>query len=226
MKYLCIADTSSLINLSGLRLASSSLHKWLWKEFEVRYSQVVLNEIRVQKQKMGSDKSRRRWDNYVWKYSAIPTCERVLFKPPLSRTVPSRKCKECKQTIWRTEQFCPDLADREDKGERHNCCITLNAVVEGKHSQAIFLTDDFSAISDYAGSFFSTFPICQTWSSLDFVLYLFLRHRRRKRIQLNEVEAVLRDVNAKCPGNASTKAGRLTTYYKKVHQINDVLNRI
>jgi len=227
MKYLCIADTSSLINLSKLELANSSLHEWLWKEFEVRYSKVVLNEIKSQKEKMGSDGSSQRWDNYVWEYSTISTCERALFKSPWSRTVFSRKCRECKQTIWKNEQFCPDLADRKDRGERHNCCITLNAVVEeGKHSQAIFLTDDSSAVSDYDGSFFSTFPICQIWTSLDFVLYLFLRHKRRMGIKLEVVKAVLRDVNARCPGNTQARARRLTSYYEKVRQINGVLDRI
>ncbi len=224
MKALCIVDTCSLINLSEVQLARRSLHRWLWQEFEVRYSVAVWEEINRQRHKMGQDASRRRWDRYVWDYPTISTCERALFAS-VPRRVEAGMCRRCRQPIWREQVFTPDL-DTEDRGERHNCCIALDIVRTGTYRQVIFLTDDQRAIPSYVTPVFETFPLGQIWSSLDFVLYLFVRHR--PRVSLDEVMAVLRDVNARgATDRESPKmTRRLTIYQNRARRIDRVLAQV
>lgn len=226
MKPVCVIDTCSLINLSNVQLAHRSLHRWLWTEFEVRFSEAVLKEIRNHKKDMGRDGSRRKWENYVWPYNTIPTCEKMLFSS-LTRRVEVGKCPCCHQAIWRDQRFEPDLDNPQDRGERHNCCISLSIVRDGNfRRQVIYMTDDQRAIRDYVRSVFDVFPFGTIWSSLDFVLYIFVRHW--PRIAFDEVLAALRDVNAKGVGGGQppTLARRLTVYNERAKHINRVLGQI
>ena len=226
MKPVCIADTSSLINLSDVQLARRSLHKWLWDEFEVRFSKAVLEEIGRHKKDMGRDGSRRQWEKHVWSYNTIRTCERTLFSS-LTRRVEVGRCRRCNQRIWREQRFKPDLDNPQDRGERHNCCVSLNIVRDGNfRRQVIYMTDDQRAIRDYVRPVFDVFPLGTIWSSLDFVLYVFVRHR--PRIAFDEVLTTLRDVNAKGVGGGQppTLVRRLTAYNERAKYINRVLAQI
>lgn len=226
MKALCIVDTCSLINWQEVELGKRTLYSWLRDEFEVQYSRAVWDEIRQHRHQIESRVIRRRGEDFVWEYSAISTCERALFTPFISRTVEAGICRQCGQTIWREQAFTPDLTDTRDRGERYNCCIALDIVRTGTYRQVVFLTDDRRAIQSYVTPVFETFPLGQIWTSLDFVLYLFMRHR--SRIPLNEVMDVLRDVNAQAAtGQESPKiARRLTIYQKKAQRIDCVLAQI
>jgi len=223
MKPVCIVDTCSLINLSDVQLARRSLHRWLWDEFEVRFSEAVLDEIRRHQRDMGRNR-RRDWGKYVYKYNTINTRERMLFSS-LTRLVEAGRCHRCNQTIWQEQSFEPDLDNPQDKGERHNCCVSLHIVRNGNfRRQVIYLTDDQRAVRDYVRPVFDVFPLGTIWSSLDFVLYIFVRHR--PRILLQTVLATLRDVNAKGVGsnNASSKlTRRLTVYQKRAEHIDRLL---
>lgn len=223
MKTLCIVDTCSLIYMSDVKLANKLLHKWLWDEFEVGYSQVVFDEINRHKMTMIGNERRRNWSNYVFSHPTIATSERTLFGSVLTRNIEAGTCKLCRQPIVGEQNFTPDLTQPEDKGERHNCCVALEAVVSRKYLRVIFITDDFRAQRDYIIPIFEKFPLGEIWSSLDFVTYLFLRYRNR--IPLDEALSVLRDVNAKNPigDNASKSARRLTSYQNKVTEIDRVL---
>lgn len=111
-------------------------------------------------------------------------------------------------------------------GERHNCCVALNAVLEGTHQQVIFLTDDHRAVRDYVTPVFQMFPLGQIWLSLDFVVYLFMRHRIR--IPQAAVNAALKDVSAITSADHSRDARgqqvrRLSEYYERVERIDRVL---
>lgn len=166
MKPVCIVDTCSLINLSGVQLARRSLHRWLWDECEVRYSKAVLKEIENNRGKMGSRESRRNWRRYLWPYGAITTCERTLFSS-FTRWVEAGQCRRCNQVIWQEQSLRPDLDNSQDRGERHNCCVSLNIVRDGNfRRQVIYLTDDQRAVRDYVRPVFDVFPLGTIWSSL------------------------------------------------------------
>lgn len=228
MKPLCVIDTCSLIYLSEIELAHRSLHRWLWDEFDVTYSEAVWDEIKRNARKMGQDASwiRRNGDEYVSSLSAITTYERALFGPPFYRTQQIRKCSRCKQPQFKRMKFNPDLTLDRDKGERHNCCVALSTVIAGEHRQVIFMTDDRRALRDYVEPVFDTFPLGHIWSSHDFVLYLFLRHK--KYISQGAAKNALRDVNAKAAHPTSSTQEwiqKLKSYRDKVARINKVLSR-
>lgn len=231
MKPLCIVDTYSLIYLSEITVARRSLHKWLWDEFNVAYSAAVWDEIQYHLAKMGRDGRvmKRGGHQYVWPLSAVVTFERILFAQPFEREVETGFCKQCRRPKFDKKPFLPNLGKEEDKGERHNCCVALDAVMGGNHRQMVFLTDDHNAIRDYAGPVFETFPIGCTWTSYDFVLYLFVRHR--KRITQEEVKNALWDIRANAIGPVaqSSKAEdqwnqRYWSYCRKIEKVYQVLN--
>lgn len=235
MKPLCIIDTCSLIYLSEITVANRSLHHWLWDEFKVVYSAAVWDEIQHHLASMGRDKKRvkRVGEKSVWSLPTIAACEQALFVQPFEREEETGFCKQCRRPFFDRRPFVPNLGTEEDKGERHNCCVALDAVMAGSHRQVIFLTDDRRAIRDYVAPVFEIFPLGHIWSSHDFVLYLFVRHRQR--FPRAEVEAVLRDVTAHAAGSGfadHTQAAqeqwmqRLGTYYRKVKKIELVLSQI
>lgn len=228
MNVLCVVDTCSLVYLRDTEFIRKQFHRWLWKEFEVRYSQAVWEEINRHLQKMGDTRSwlRRQGQRSRAELPAITTYERMLFAEPLSRKFRQSTCRVCNQTIWNKQTFEADLTSLEDQGERHNCCVALYAFTESSYSQIIFLTDDFRAVRDYADFVFQTFPMGQIWSSLDFAVHLFMKYRRRT--SLNEILDVLRDINAKATTGLGTdeQIRRLRMYEKRVERIDQLLARI
>lgn len=234
MKPLCIVDTNSLIYLSEITIRNRSLHRWLWDEFRVAYSRTVWDEIGRNLAKMGQDAKviKRDGDQHIWPLSTVVTYERTLFGQLMEREVEVGRCRKCGQPILRRQSFEPNLDVEKDRGERHNCCVALNAVMEGRYRQVIFLTDDYRAVRDYADPIFGTFPLGSIWTSYDFVLYLFVRHRQR--FPRAEVENVLRDVTAHAASSGFADhaqkaqqrwAQRLGAYYRKVERIEQVLSQ-
>jgi hypothetical protein len=234
MKPLCIVDTNSLIYLSEIAVGNRSLHRWLWDEFRVTYSQTVWNEIRHHFVKLGQDAKaiKRDGEQYVWPLPTIVTHERALFAQPFEREEEIGRCKQCRRPIFSQRPFFPNLNVEKDRGERHNCCVALDAVMGGRYRQVVFLTDDHKAVRDYASSVFQTFPLGSIWSSHDFILYLFVRHR--PRILQSEVKAALKDVTAHAAGSGFADhtqqaqqqwIQRLGAYYRKAEKIEQVLSQ-
>lgn len=224
-KSLCIVDTSSLINSSEVLLGGRTLDKWLWDEFEIKYSKTVLEEFQ---QGRSRGNSRRKLEEHVWQLSSISTYEWILFQS-LQREV-EYPCRRCLRVLSRKEFFAVDFDEERDRGERHNCCVALNAIKVGRYQQIIFLTEDFHAVRDYAKYFFDTFPLGNIWSLLDFIIYLFMRHYNR--IMLDDVENALRSANAQggislnsSEGLSEKKAQRLSAYFNKVHRIAEAFSQ-
>lgn len=234
MKPLCIVDNSSLINLHDITVSNRSLHCWLWDEFNVTYSEAVWEEIRRHFRSMGQDAKaiKKNGDRYIWDLPTVDTYEWALFGQPIEREVEKGRCRQCHRPVYGKQLFDPDLTEERDRGERHNCCAALNAVTRGRYRQIIFLTDDYRAVRDYVEPMFGTFPLGTVWSSHDFVLYLFVRHRQR--FPRGEVENVLRDLTAHAAGSGfadHTQTAkqqwmrRLSAYYRKVEKIEQVLSQ-
>jgi hypothetical protein len=219
-KSLCIVDTSSLINSCEVELGRKSLDKWLWDEFEIKYSKTVLEEFL-----RGRSRGNRKWEDDIWQLPTISTHERILFKS-LNREV-EYPCARCRRIIYRNESFAIDFDDDRDKGERHNCCVALDAIRTGEYPQVIFLIDDFHAIRDYARNFFDTFPLGNTWSLLDFITYLFVRHKNR--ITLEDAKYALRTAITQgsiFSGELEKQSQRLNTYLKKLDRIAEAFSQL
>jgi len=207
------------MNLSKIdvRFGNSTIYKWLWAEFEICYSSVVFEEISRHRNQI---EGRKNFQSYV-RPGHFSDCEKRFFGHALTRMVENKRCLQCHQIVVRPESFTPDLDSDDDRGERHNCCVALDAF-KTSHQQVIFLTDDFKAMKDYVNQLFDTIPMGVIWTSLDFVVYLFARYRNR--ISLDETINVLRSINAQNNQDSSKATTRLTKYLERVAKIDRIIS--
>ena len=204
---LCVVDTNSLIHMRDIRVARRYLGLWLWREFTVKVSDKIIEEVqRRRKYHPTSSTVQRKCTKSKWEFqNEIKKLESAFLYP-----------------------FYPNLEGEKNKGELHNCCVALEAILSDKHRQVIFLTNELHTTNPckkgFIYSIFDTYPIGKIWSSLDFILYLFLRHR--KDFPLPEAEKVLRDVNSRMRGKAEDAQKRLITFNQKLRQIDLTLSQL
>ena len=192
--------------MRGIRVARKDLGLWLWREFTVKVSDKIIEDIqRPRKYRPGLD-VQRKCTGSNWRFqNQIDRLENAFIQP-----------------------FYPNVEEDKNKGELHNCCVALEAILSGKHRQVIFLTDEIHSTNPSKKGFiyniFDTYPIGEIWSSLHFILYLFLRHRRE--FPLYEARNVLRDVNLRMCGKEEVVQDRLLTFDKKLKQIERTLSQL
>ena len=71
-----------------------------------------------------------------------------------------------------------------NKGELDNLAVVIDLFLMGK-TGLVFLTDDDNALRGCLRELLPAFPICQVWSSLDAVLFLYLNLYQHKKFQLS-----------------------------------------
>lgn len=209
---LCIPDTNSLIHMRDINVANKKLWLWLWEEFDVRLSETICDELRDHPDLTDSGME-NKCRKSVWSF------------------------REKKNTLKKLEEvfvqhFDIKLRGKENQGECHNCCVALDAILSGTYRQVVFLTNELKTTdSKRDGSLFRVFnnlPIGNIWSSLDFVLYLFARHRNRFRFQI--AEGALKDINGRMGGRHNFKHNvpteRLTCYKRKLKKIDESLSQL
>lgn len=199
---LCIPDTNSLIHMRDIEVAKKDLRLWLWQEFDVKLSSTICTEIQNHRD-LAKGSIQKRCNKSVWNFTVqLDKLEKAFLQP-----------------------FYPDLDSRKDRGERHNCCVALDAVSSGAYRQVIFLTDELKTTNPERNGFlfrvFDSFPIGRIWSSLDFVLYLFLRHQNRFPFKI--AEDALRTINRKVGGTEDAIKERFIDYNRKLERIKKTL---
>lgn len=203
---LCVVDTNSLIHMRGIQVARKSLGLWLWREFTVGVSEEIIKEIQRQKKFALENRIQRQCVKSKWRFQNHADLLECVFLPP----------------------FYPNTANSKNRGELHNCCVALDAILSGKHRQVIFLTDEINVTdlskNGFIARIFDTFPLGRIWSSLDFIVYLFLRHR--KDFPLPEAKNALRDLNARICGDPIEAQSRLIAFNKKLRQIDQILSQL
>ena len=203
---LCIVDTNSLIHMRGIRVARKDLGLWLWQEFSVKVSDTIIEEIQRPRKHRPSQHVQRKIAKSKWTFqNPINNLENMFLQP-----------------------FYPDVEGDKNKGELHNCCVGLEGVLSDKYRQIIFLTDEINSIDPDQNGFifriFDTFPIAKIWTSLHFILYLFLTHR--KDFPFHEARDVLRDVNLRMCGKVDVVQKRFLDFDKKLKQIERTLSQL
>ena len=203
---LCIVDTNSLIHMRDIRVARKDLGLWLWQEFSVKVSDTIIEELQRPRKHRPSQHVQRRCTKSKWTFqNPINNLENVFLQP-----------------------FYPDVEGDKNKGELHNCCVALEGVLSDKYRQVIFLTNEINSIAPEQNGFifriFDTFPIGRIWTSLHFILYLFLRHRNK--FPFHEARDVLRDVNLRMCGKETVVQDRLLTFDNKLKQIERTLSQL
>ena len=203
---LCVVDTNSLIHMRDVRVARKDLGLWLWQEFTVKVSEKIIEEVQMPRKYRPSHHVQRKCAESKWAFqNQIDKLENVFLQP-----------------------FYPNVEGDKDKGELHNCCVALEAILSDKHRQIIFLTDELHSTNSckkgFIYSIFDTYPIGEIWSSLHFILYLFLRHRRK--FPLHEARDVLRDVNLRMCGKEDVVQDRFLAFDNKLKQIERTLSQL
>ncbi len=189
--------------MRDIRVARKELGLWLWREFTVKVSDKIIEEVRNPRRHRPSYDVQRKCTESNWRFqNQIDKLEGAFL-----------------------QSFYPNLDGDKNKGELHNCCVALEAILTNKHHQVIFLTNELNITDEKKNGFiyriFDTFPIGRIWSSLHFILYLFLRHRRE--FSFAEAKNALRDVNSRMRGEAVSAQERLITFNNKLKQINQTL---
>lgn len=198
--------------MRDIMVANKNLWLWLWEEFDVKLSETICNELHDHSD-LTDVGMENKCKKSIWSFNE----ENSKFK---------------KLEMLFIERFNIKVYDRKNQGECHNCCVALDAILSGTYRQVIFLTDELKTTDPKReGSLFRVFdiiPLGKIWSSLDFVLYLFARHRNRFRFQL--AEGALRDINAriggKSQGKNQTPEKRLKCYNSKLKIIDESLSNI
>lgn len=202
---LCLVDTCSLIYMRDIEVRNKALRLWLWDEFYVKVSEEICTEIQRHRDLAGGGII-NRCNRSKWSFNiSVDRLERTFLEP-----------------------FGFDVESTKNRGERHNCCVALDAVMRGEHRHVIFLTDELRAIDPERNGLlrrlFEAFPIGCIWSSLDFILYLFIR--QRKRFPKLLAEAALRTVNARIGGRPEVAQKRLVEYNRRLGQIESTLSQL
>lgn len=203
---LCVVDTNSLIHMRDIQIARKDLGLWLWQEFTVKVSDTIIEEIQSPRKYRPSRHVQRQCTKSKWTFqNQIDKLENAFLQP-----------------------FYPNVEGDKNKGELHNCCVALEAVLSDKYRQVIFLTNELNSIDPDQNGFifriFDTFPVARIWSSLHFILYLFLRHR--KDFPLHKARDVLRDVNLRMRGKEDVVPDRLIAFDNKLKQIDRTLSQL
>lgn len=213
MRVKCIVDACSLIYMMDIELAGRSLLRWLWDEFDVSYSECVWGEVEYYLKRTGRPTRDVKADGnkYAYKPAGISACENALFGRPYNRRLQLGRCRHCGVAGEKLDvSFLPDITTTEDRGERHNCCVSL-LIALARPTLIVFITDDIKGRRDFARPMFETFPLGTIWTSHDLVLYLFMRHR--KRILPQTAEAAIRDLVAHA---ASTSASEKDPWIERL----------
>jgi len=200
---ICVPDTSSLIHLRDVEIAGRNARLWLWDEFEVH----IGDAIRVE--------AARHAD-----------LMRGQLKRKLLRSVMSLQPDKDRMEQGFMEPLNIYLGPLDDLGERDNCSVALQSVIRNKACQVIFLIDELRIMRTRTGfvkSLFDCYPIGLVWNSLDFLLYLYLRHKRFLYIL---AENAVRTVNARIGGQPEVMEQRLSTYIRQLRCIDSARSRV
>lgn len=138
---LCVVDTNSLIHMRDIRVERKDLGLWLWQEFTVRVSDKIIEEVKTPRKYRPSSLIQRKCAKSNWSFqNQIQNLENTFIQP-----------------------FFPIQEGEKNKGELHNCCVALEAILSGKHRQVIFLTDELHSTNQDKNGFlfriFDTYPI-------------------------------------------------------------------
>lgn len=199
---ICVPDTNSLIHLRNVIVMNRDACLWLWDEFEIKVAEKIRDEIR--------DKNAH---NPALKVGSI---DGKLTKSITGLDFNLELMEKCF-----LEKFAIEFKPDRDLGERNNSQVALQLIVKGNAQNVIFLTDELKCVRKNEGfvwKIFESYPIGTIWNSLDFLLYLYFRH---KRFLYDQALDAIRNVNQKIGGKDAEIQNRLVKYSKSLKLIQE-----
>lgn len=199
----CIPDTNSLIHLRDVEISGRDARLWLWDEFEVRVSSTIPQEA-----------------------ARHPNLMRGQLKRKLARSAVSPAFDLARMEQSFLTPLGISFESESDLGERDNCSVALQMVIQNNARQVIFLTDELRIVRNRGGfvkQLFEAYPIGMVWNSLDFLLYLYLR---QWRFSYGEAKNAVRTVNARIGGPQDQVVNRLVTYTQHLQSIDSARRQL
>lgn len=204
MKFTCIIDACSFINLGGCTIfKENNALKLLVKNASVIFTPTINAEVKDHyNSNLPSLTARQAFVERTRKYS-LPEYERRIFGNNLK---PRDK----------------------NKGERDNLCLILDQFARLKKGGLVYLTDDENAKRGVLNGKLDAFPVYHIWNSHDVIIYLYIL----KVIPSKEwaLDAIREIDNIIAPRNATTsdqktqeKLKRLSKYIQNIELIQNVI---
>lgn len=198
MKFTCVIDTSSYVNLSKIELGFGTLLSLFAKEVTLRFSSEVNQEIA------------RHWNPNM--HTSSQRSNKVHFPIGLGQ-------KEYERRLF-------DETSRRNRGERLNFAVAIDLFLAKNKRNLVFLIDDENALRGSLNEVKDAFPIMRIWNSLDVVLYLFLT-KGKTILPIDIATDALRTLNAEMatddekmdPIKTQKRIEKFRRYYKYLGRI-------
>lgn len=209
-KFTCVIDASSYINLAKTVTKLGTLLELFIKEFDFHYSQEVNKEIAR---------------NIIVSKKCI---DKSTIPDHIQRHSKTLKTKRKSENEYENRLF--NVVNGRDTGEKHNLCLIIDLFFSNNKRDLVYLCDDFKARRGFLSKPISSFPIFNVWSTLDFVLCLYVL-KGSKDFPFDIADTALRDLNncvtTVSPNTSNKKVDekikRYYLYYKYLEIIKKTL---
>lgn len=153
MRFNCVIDTSSYINLNMAEFKQKSVLKYLYDNVNVHFSNEVHLEIKDHyKKEMPSFLRRQRDLLRPKKYTMAEYEKRIVGKSIQSRTADKRS---------------------KDKGEVDNFIVSIDQIINSRKNGIVYIGDDEKSARGILSGWAEAFPAINVWSSYEVILYLY-----------------------------------------------------
>lgn len=206
---ICLPDTNSLIHLRDIIVDNKRACLRLWDEFEVKISDEIPRELQRNENKNPDHK--------------VPEINGKLANSVIALKADLNTTENCFLTPI---GFGFDEGHARDLGERKNTQLAIQLLAQNQTRQAIFLTDERKSIeltTGFVRGVFNNYPLGIIWNSMDFLLYLFFRHRRYQYLKAQDD---IREVNRRIGGKTEVAVKRLTNYSKRLSTIDGARQQV
>ena len=180
MKFNCLIDTSSYLNLASCEFSTGTLLNFLTEKVKIQFSPEVNYEIN----KHQNDTIPQTNTKYK---ERIPTS---IDRSAQVYIVRKHTYPEYERRLWGAEK----PRESGNKGEKHNLSATVDHFLKNSTKGLVYLIDDRSALRSFLDGVIDAFPVFQIWNSLDVVLYLYMDH---SRFTLEMAQSAIKDMDAK-----------------------------
>ena len=229
---ICIPDTNALIHLRGITVARRDACQWLWDEFDVKVSEEIPREAKNHQNKMPGGLFKKLDRSTEKLHLELDKMEKG-FLASLGKSfntlddIGERHNSQLglQLIIRNTARQVIFLTD-EIKIVRDNSQFSLLLSARNAVRQVTFRTDEARILKEDVGFvklLFDTYPIGRVWNTLDFLLYLYLRHTKFNE---QEAEDALRTVNTWIGGKNEVMTQRLVAYTRRLKCISTARSQL
>lgn len=216
MKFNCIIDTSSYLNLNLCEFSQGTVFMFLSDIVKIQFSPEVHHEINEHQNDtipQTKVKYKERIPDVLKRSSQIYRTRKFTFP-------------DYERRLWGEERS----REAGNKGEKQNLMVTIDLFLYQKTKELIYIIDDENAKRGCLNGVFDAFPVFQVWSSFDVVLYLYLDH---KSFTKEMAQNAIRDIYAKTatnddqmdPKKTQKRVRELSKYLRYIEKISVVKNR-